>query len=98
MAAVKSARLNIGVTEVGGENRGKAVESYLASCIPVIPSGSPWCVAVVRFRLKQAATEVVLLHEGAKVFVLDSLDNWKKVQLTDGTEGWINQEFIRQVY
>ena len=58
MAAIKNARLNIGVTEVGGENRGKAVESYLASCIPVIPPGSPWCVAVVRFRLKQAATEL----------------------------------------
>lgn len=55
-------------------------------------------MASVKSEPKQAATEVVLLHEGAKVFVLDSLDNWKKVQLTDGTEGWINQEFIRQVY
>jgi hypothetical protein len=56
MEAVKSARLNIGVTEQGGENRGKAVEAYLASCIPSLPPGSPWCVAVVRFRLKAAAT------------------------------------------
>lgn len=47
---------------------------------------------------KSASSEVVLLHEGAKVFVLDSLDNWKKVQLTDGTDGWINGSSIKQVH
>ena len=58
ISAVKSARLNIGVTEEGGENRGKAVETYLASCIPVLPPGAPWCVAVVRFRLRSAARDL----------------------------------------
>lgn len=47
---------------------------------------------------KSASSEVVLLHEGAKVFVLDSLDNWKKVQLTDGTDGWIAKQAIKQVH
>jgi hypothetical protein len=55
--AIANARLNLGVIEKGGENRGKEVEAYLASCIPSLPPGSPWCVAHVRFRLKQAATD-----------------------------------------
>jgi tetratricopeptide (TPR) repeat protein len=55
-------------------------------------------LASVKSEPKSGATEVVLLHEGAKVFVLDSLDNWKKIQLTDGTDGWINQDLIKQVH
>lgn len=58
LKAIANARLNLGVTETGGENRGKEVETYLASCIPVLPPGSPWCVAHVRYRLKQAAADL----------------------------------------
>ena len=54
--ALENARLNLGIREEGN-NAGKAVESYLASCVPPLPLGNPWCVAVVRFRLKQAATQ-----------------------------------------
>jgi hypothetical protein len=60
--AVENARLNLGVQEEGN-NGGKAVESYLASCIPPLPAGNPWCVAVVRFRLKQAATQLGLTYD-----------------------------------
>jgi hypothetical protein len=63
LLAVDKSFVNLGVTEVGGENRGAAVESYLASCIPPLPAGSPWCVAHVRFRLKQAATELGLTYD-----------------------------------
>jgi SH3-like domain-containing protein len=55
-------------------------------------------MASVKSEPKSGSSEVVLLHEGAKVFVLDSLDNWKKIQLTDGTDGWINQDLIKQVH
>ena len=58
LLAVDKSFLNLGVTEKGGENRGAAVEAYLDSCIPPLPPGSPWCVAHVRYRLKQAATEL----------------------------------------
>ncbi|MBP6755636.1 MAG: BatE protein, partial [Bacteroidia bacterium] len=37
------------------------------------------------------------LHEGTKVFVLETLGKWKKIQLTDGTEGWIESPAIREV-
>jgi hypothetical protein len=37
-----------------------------------------------------------MLHEGAKLYVQEKVDNWKKVQLTDGT-GWIESNAIREV-
>ncbi|MDG1872135.1 MAG: SH3 domain-containing protein, partial [Flavobacterium sp.] len=37
------------------------------------------------------------LHEGAKVYVQETVNNWKKVQLTDGTEGWIEKSAIVEV-
>lgn len=48
---------NVGVTEVG-ENRGKAVETYQQSCKPPLSPGAPWCAAHVRWRMKQAATQL----------------------------------------
>jgi SH3-like domain-containing protein len=38
-----------------------------------------------------------MLHEGTKVFVLETLNNWKKIQLTDGTEGWIDSNAIKEL-
>jgi len=44
-----------------------------------------------------SGSDVVVLHEGTKVYVLDALENWKKIQLTDGTEGWIDEGAIKEV-
>ena len=33
--------------------------------------------------------KVFTLHEGTKVRVLDSVDNWKKIRISDGKVGWI---------
>lgn len=30
------------------------------------------------------------LHEGTKVLILESLDNWKKIKIADGKMGWMN--------
>ena len=32
---------------------------------------------------------VFTLHEGTKVKVLDTVDNWKKIKIADGKIGWI---------
>ena len=40
---------------------------------------------------------IIALHEGAKVYVQETVNNWKKVQLTDGTEGWIEKTAIVEV-
>ena len=39
--------------------------------------------------------DVFTLHEGTKVFVLDEVDDWKKIKLADGKIGWILSERIK---
>lgn len=35
------------------------------------------------------------LHEGTKVQILDTVNNWKKIKLQDGKTGWISSEDIK---
>ncbi len=37
------------------------------------------------------------LHEGTKVIVLDAVDNWKKIKISDGKIGWIFASDIREL-
>ena len=54
-------------------------------------------VVSVKSEPKPSSSDVLTLHEGTKVFVLDTVDDWKKIQLTDGTEGWIIENAIKEV-
>ena len=54
-------------------------------------------VVAVKSEPKTSSSDVLVLHEGTKVYVLEVLDNWKKIQLTDGTEGWIENNAIKEV-
>ena len=40
---------------------------------------------------------IFVLHEGTKVFVFETQGRWKKIQLTDGTEGWLEGSAIKEV-
>jgi hypothetical protein len=51
----------------------------------------------VKSEPQKASTTVLTLHEGTKVFVQETLENWKKIQLTDGSEGWIEKTAIKEV-
>lgn len=51
----------------------------------------------VRSEPQKAGAAIFLLHEGAKVYVKESLGQWKKIELTDGTEGWIDGTTIKEV-
>jgi tetratricopeptide (TPR) repeat protein len=53
--------------------------------------------AEVRSEPQKASHATFVLHEGTKVYVLEKLGNWKKIQLTDGTEGWIDGNAIKEV-
>lgn len=44
-----------------------------------------------------ASPDAFLLHEGTKVNVIDSLDNWKKIELADDTTGWIEKDAIKEL-
>ena len=39
--------------------------------------------------------EIFILHEGTKVMVLDAVDNWKKIKLIDGKQGWMIADEIK---
>lgn len=54
-------------------------------------------IAEVRSEPQKAGPTILTLHEGAKVYVKQSLKNWKKIELTDGTEGWIESSAVKEV-
>jgi tetratricopeptide (TPR) repeat protein len=41
------------------------------------------------------STEAFKLHEGTKVQILDTVNNWKKIKLADGKTGWIVSDDIK---
>ena len=43
----------------------------------------------------QQAELLFSLHEGTKVEVLDILENWKKIRIANGSEGWIENASLR---
>ena len=53
--------------------------------------------ASVKSEPKSAATAAFVLHEGTKVYILESIANWKKVELTDETSGWIEDSAIKEI-
>jgi len=44
-----------------------------------------------------ASDEVFELHEGTKVQVLDELEDWKKIKIADGKEGWIASTHLKEI-
>ncbi|NQX86501.1 MAG: tetratricopeptide repeat protein [Flavobacteriaceae bacterium] len=41
--------------------------------------------------------EAFRLHEGTKVQILETLEGWKKIKLSNGEMGWITEDDIRRV-
>jgi tetratricopeptide (TPR) repeat protein len=54
-------------------------------------------MVLVKSEPQKGSNTVFTIHEGTKVFVLESMENWRKIQLTDGTEGWIEKTAIKEV-
>ena len=54
-------------------------------------------MVLVKNEPQKASNTIFTLHEGTKVFIKESLENWRKIQLTDGTEGWIEKSAIKEV-
>jgi tetratricopeptide (TPR) repeat protein len=54
-------------------------------------------VASVKSEPKVGAADAFMLHEGTKVYIVETLDNWNKIQLTDGNEGWIENNAIKRL-
>lgn len=41
------------------------------------------------------ANELFILHEGTKVKIVDTVDDWNKIKLVDGKTGWILKDEIK---
>lgn len=54
-------------------------------------------MVLVKSEPQNTSNTVFTLHEGTKVFIMETLNNWRKIQLTDGTEGWIDKNAIKEV-
>ena len=50
---------------------------------------------VVTSEPNQRSEKVFALHEGTKINVLESLENWSKIRIADGQTGWIPSESFR---
>lgn len=46
---------------------------------------------------KENAENAFMLHEGTKVQILETLDNWRKIQLADEKEGWVNKDALKEI-
>lgn len=49
----------------------------------------------VKAEANKTSEEVFRLHEGTKVQVLESYDDWKKIQISDNSTGWISSADIK---
>ena len=49
----------------------------------------------VRSEPNRRSEPVFELHEGTKVQVLDMLEDWQKIQLVNGQEGWLHESEVR---
>ncbi|MDQ3190111.1 MAG: SH3 domain-containing protein [Bacteroidota bacterium] len=42
-------------------------------------------------------TKLFVIHEGVKVQVLDSLSEWRKISIPNGSEGWVKTKAIEKI-
>lgn len=46
---------------------------------------------------RESGTELFIIHEGTKVFVLKKLDNWYEIKLMDGKQGWLQESAVEKI-
>jgi tetratricopeptide (TPR) repeat protein len=45
----------------------------------------------------EAGTDLFVIHEGTKVWVIDSVGEWKKIRIADGNNGWLRKADIEGI-
>ncbi len=46
---------------------------------------------------KSNSKSIMLIHEGTKVLLLETLDDYYKVELLNGTEGWLHKNSVKKL-
>jgi uncharacterized protein YgiM (DUF1202 family) len=44
-----------------------------------------------------ASTDILKIHEGLKVNLLDKIGEWHKVKLSNGEEGWLPEGVLEEI-
>lgn len=44
---------------------------------------------------ESSGTDLFILHEGTKLKIMDTVNNWFKIRLANGTEGWLPEDTIK---
>lgn len=45
----------------------------------------------------ETGTNLFILHEGTKVKIIDKVDNWHKIKIPDGNQGWVNETDLAKI-
>ncbi len=45
----------------------------------------------------ETGTDLFLIYEGLKIDIVDSLNNWKEIKLSDGNQGWLPDSCIVRI-
>jgi tetratricopeptide (TPR) repeat protein len=45
----------------------------------------------------EQSTNVFVLHEGTKVMITDSVQNWKEIRIANGNTGWVPREALEEI-
>jgi hypothetical protein len=45
----------------------------------------------------EQSTNIFVLHEGTKVTLVDSVQNWKEIRIADGNKGWVLGETLEEI-
>lgn len=43
------------------------------------------------------STDIFVLHEGAKVYILENVDDWYKIKIANGSVGWLPAKTVRMI-
>lgn len=54
-------------------------------------------MADVKSEPRISASDVFVLHEGTKVMVQEKTSSWTKIELLDGSNGWIESDAIKEI-
>jgi hypothetical protein len=46
---------------------------------------------------RQTGTNLFVVHEGTKVYIISQLDNWYEIKLTDGKQGWLEKSDVEPI-
>jgi hypothetical protein len=79
--AVAGALLAAGSIAFAGFQRAETTNRSEAIIFPA--------VVTVKSAPDNTGKDLFILHEGAKVTIIDELSNWQNIRLRDGKEGWI---------